>query len=413
MGKRRKKDIYTGPNLTDQYDFCEDQQFEIKIKEYHQNGVGIGYIKDVPVWIFNSIVGETVLVKITKIFPEKLIAEIVSFNNSSKKRIKPICKFYGGCTGCQWQHISYDEQLKLKKSNIVKLLRNFNLIDVGFVMDTLPSKNNFNYRNHARFTVRKDFDKEKLGFINFLNRKWIGIDECKIMNHTINEKMKIISTDLRGLTQTSIRASDETKSFLIQPKLNTDTIETGQKYYEEKILKNIYKVASPSFFQVNPKQIEQIVKLLESNHIFNHKDYVLDAYCGVGTFTCLIAPMVKKIVGIEESHSAISDAKNNSKNYKNIQYIIGKTEVVLQNNTEKFDTVILDPPRIGCEDSVIKNVISLEPKIIILISCSPENFCEDVYKIVSSNQYIIDKIIPIDMFPQTHHTEIVGIFRLK
>ena len=169
MGKRRKKDIYTGPNLTDQYDFCEDQQFEIKIKEYHQNGVGIGYIKDVPVWIFNSIVGETVLVKITKIFPEKLIAEIVSFNNSSKKRIKPICKFYGGCTGCQWQHISYDEQLKLKKSNIVKLLRNFNLIDVGFVMDTLPSKNNFNYRNHARFTVRKDFDKEKLGFINFLN----------------------------------------------------------------------------------------------------------------------------------------------------------------------------------------------------------------------------------------------------
>ncbi len=118
-------------------------------------------------------------------------------------------------------------------------------------------------------------------------------------------------------------------------------------------------------------------------------------------------------MGIEESHSAISDAKINSKNYKNIQYIIGKTEVVLQNNTEKFDTVILDPPRIGCEDSVIKNVISLEPKVIILISCSPENFCEDVYKIVSSNQYIIDKIIPIDMFPQTHHTEIVGILRLK
>ena len=84
MGKRRKKDIYTGPNLTDQYDFCEDQQFEIKIKEYHQNGVGIGYIKDVPVWIFNSIIGETVLVKIKKIFPEKLIAEIISFNISSK-----------------------------------------------------------------------------------------------------------------------------------------------------------------------------------------------------------------------------------------------------------------------------------------------------------------------------------------
>jgi|TARA_B100001750_G_scaffold247661_1_gene274215 23S rRNA (uracil1939-C5)-methyltransferase len=416
MAKRRKKDIYTGPNLTDQYDFYENQQLEIKIKEYHQNGVGIGYLKDIPVWIFNSIVGETVLVKISKIFPEKLIAEIVSFNKTSKKRIKPICKFYGKCTGCQWQHISYDEQLKLKKTNIVELLENLNLLDDDFVMDTIPSRNNFNYRNHARFTVRKDFedfDKQKLGYINFLNRQWIGIDECKIMNHTINEKMKIISKDLRGLTQVSIRASDETKSFLIQPKLNMEEIESGQKYYKEKIENNIYNVASPSFFQVNPKQIEEIVKLLDSNHIFNQKDYVLDAYCGVGTFTCLIAPMVKKIVGIEESHSAIHDAKNNSKNFKNIKYIIGKTEEILQSNTEKFDTVILDPPRIGCEESVINNVISLEPKIIILISCSPENFCKDVYKLVNSKQYIIDKIIPIDMFPQTHHTEIVGILRLK
>ena len=293
---------------------------------------------------------------------------------------------------------------------------NLNLLDDDFVMDTIPSKKNFNYRNHARFTVRKDFtdfNKQKLGYINFFNRQWIGIDECKIMNHTINEKMKIISKDLRGLTQVSIRASDETKSFLIQPKLNMEEIESGQKYYKEKIENNIYNVASPSFFQVNPKQIEEIVKLLDSNHIFNQKDYVLDAYCGVGTFTCLIAPMVKKIVGIEESHSAIHDAKNNSKNFKNIKYIIGKTEEILQSNTEKFDTVILDPPRIGCEESVINNVISLEPKIIILISCSPENFCKDVYKLVNSKQYIIDKIIPIDMFPQTHHTEIVGILRLK
>ena len=85
----------------------------------------------------------------------------------------------------------------------------------------------------------------------------------------------------------------------------------------------------------------------------------------------------------------------------------------MQSNTEKFDTVILDPPRIGCEESVINNVISLEPKIIILISCSPENFCKDVYKLVNSKQYIIDKIIPIDMFPQTHHVECVASLKFQ
>ena len=134
------------------------------------------------------------------------------------------------------------------------------------------------------------------------------------MNKNINEKMKLLSGKLSNKTQVSIRASDKTGSYLIQPKFDNVEFETGQKYYTESIFDNFFQVASPSFFQVNISQVEQIFSKLQNLKIFNENQVVVDAYCGVGTFTCLIAPYVKKIIGIEESYSAVVDAKENSKN---------------------------------------------------------------------------------------------------
>ena len=131
----------------------------------------------------------------------------------------------------------------------------------------------------------------------------------------------------------------------------------------------------------------------------------------MGTFTCLIAPYVNKVYGIEESASAIIDAKENSKKYSNIEYLLGKTEEVLSDVKENIDLLILDPPRIGCDDKVIEIINKIKPKDILLISCSPENFAVDISKLVSIS-YEVKKIIPFDMFPQTHHVEVVGVLNL-
>ncbi len=375
MGKRRKKNYYKGPDITEKYNFFENQKIITKISDYDDNGVGRGYYEDeVPILVFNSIIGEKLEIEITKIFPEKIIGRISNILISSEKRIKSNCDFFGNCTGCQWLHIDYDHQLELKK-----------------------------------LIVKNNLEKNNL-FVE--SRKWTSVDHCKIMSQNINDKLKLLKNNLSGKTQVSIRGSDSSTSFLIQPKFETDLFESGQKYYQEKIFDNYYQVASPSFFQVNISQVEKIFNYLLDQGIFSENQIVIDAYCGVGTFTCLIAPYVKKIYGIEESASAIIDANINSNKFNNIYYIQGKTEDVLLDVIDEIDILLLDPPRIGCDDLVIQKINKINPRKILLISCSPENFAIDMSKL-SSIGYKIQKIIPFDMFPQTHHVEVVGILELS
>tara|TARA_B110000438_G_scaffold152817_1_gene146864 strand:- start:2073 stop:3320 length:1248 start_codon:yes stop_codon:yes gene_type:complete len=409
MGKRNKKKIYSGPNLTEKFNFQEEQLLKVHISEYSDNGIGIGYFEEIPVFVFNSILDEDIEVLIEKIYPEKIIAKIKKIFNVSKNRIESNCNFFGKCTGCQWLHINYDEQLNMKKQIVEKNLKENKVPFEKIIQETIPSKKKFNYRNHGRFSIRKNDDIEELGFINFLNRKWTSIDSCKIMNNTINEKIKMLSGKLSNKTQVSIRASDKTGSYLIQPKFENVEFDTGQKYYTESIFDTYFQVASPSFFQVNISQVEQIFSELINLKVFNENQIIVDAYCGVGTFTCLISPYVKKIIGIEESYSAVIDANENSKNFKNIDYLLGKTENILQETNEKIDVIILDPPRIGCDDKVIRIIEEIKPKKIILISCSPENFAIDIAKLLEKGIYNLSKVIPFDMFPQTHHVEILGI----
>ncbi|MBA46662.1 MAG: hypothetical protein CL893_01080 [Dehalococcoidia bacterium] len=411
MGKRRKKKFYTGPNLTEQHNFYTDQKLTVLIEKYDSNGVGVGFYKDIPIVVFNSIIGEEIEVSIEKIFPEKIIGKNIKVNTLSEKRTKIDCEFFGNCTGCQWMHINYPDQLTMKRDIVINHLSNNNLLIENIVQKTIPSEKKIHYRNHARFTVRKKNLKEEIGFVNFLNRQWTNINQCKIMNKTINSKMESLRNNLEGKTQVSIRASDITKSFLIQPKFENLELDTGQKYYKEKIFDNTYQVASPSFFQVNISQVEKIFKKLIESDVFSSNQLAVDAYCGVGTFTCLIAPYVNKVYGIEESASAIIDAKENSKKYSNIEYLLGKTEEVLSDVKENIDLLILDPPRIGCDDKVIEIINKIKPKDILLISCSPENFAVDISKLVSIS-YEVKKIIPFDMFPQTHHVEVVGVLNL-
>ena len=411
MGKRRKKNIYSGPNITEKHNFQLDQSLKLSIVEYDEMGVGKAFVKDAPVIVFNSIIGEEIEASILKIYPEKVIAKLVKIIKKSSDRIEPDCIFFGECTGCQWLHLKYEKQLKLKQDIVGdNLIRQ--KVEVSNLSETISSNKKIHYRNHGRFTVRKKELREEIGFVNFLERKWVKIDHCRIMNETINEKIKILSGNLSDKTQVSIRASDETSSYLIQPKFIDVDFETGQKYYTEKIFDNEYQVASPSFFQVNISQVENIFSELLDQNIFSKQYTVLDAYCGVGTFTCLIAPYVKKIVGIEESFSAVEDAKENSKKFSNIEYLLGKTEDILESYTENIDVLILDPPRIGCDEKVIKIIKDIKPKKIILISCSPENFAIDISRLIDDNIFSLLRVIPFDMFPQTRHVEVLGILDL-
>ena len=169
-----------------------------------------------------------------------------------------------------------------------------------------------------------------------------------------------------------------------------------------------FRVASPSFFQVNIHQAETIVDLVRTGLRLSDNDVLVDAYCGVGVFASLLAPFVRQVIGIEEAKSAVSDATENAQGMDNVTFIQAKTEDGLNQINRRVDALILDPPRIGCSPNVIEVVNRLAPARVAVVSCEPVALTRDLIGL-SDGSYVIEYIQPIDMFPQTRHIEAVAI----
>ena len=177
------------------------------------------------------------------------------------------------------------------------------------------------------------------------------------MNNKINKYINNLENLVGETSQLSIRASENTNSFLIQPKLkNSDIkIETGQKYYNEQISGYKFQISSSSFFQVNSNQIENMKNTILSLTKDNRKGLLVDAYSGVGTFGILLSKYFEKVIGIEQSSSAVIDANINIKNISNYKILTGNSEDIIKEIKSKIDVVILDPSRKGCDEKLLNN----------------------------------------------------------
>ena len=163
---------------------------------------------------------------------------------------------------------------------------------------------------------------------------------------------------------------------------------------------------------MNTKQTEQLAILLQDRLQLAGDETLVDAYAGVGIFSVLLAPLVKKVIAIEESGSALKDAAINTLGIENLEFILGRTEDVLATLESKPDVIILDPPRTGCFPVALEAVIHLSPKRVIYVSCDPETLARDLH-ILTRGGLAVQSIEPIDMFPQTHHVENVVLLEKR
>ena len=272
---------------------------------------------------------------------------------------------------------------------------------------TNPAPESFNYRNHARFTVRFG---GQLGFSNRITRRFVRVDDCMLMDPKINGFLSQLQDNASETTNLSIRVGTNTGDYLIQPELSGPDIDfkTGQKWYKENMLNREFRVASPSFFQVNTKQAEFMINLVGDKLGLNGNEILVDAYAGVGVFASLLSNRVRKVIAVEESQAAVKDALFGLNDLDIVHYIQGKTEEILQELKEEIDVIILDPPRTGCHPQAIVSVMSAKPNKIAYVSCDPPSLARDLNMLVQGG-YQIDSVDPIDMFPQTYHTECVVI----
>ena len=383
----------------------------LSLTSWGRLGEAMAQYQDWDVFVFGGIPGETVVAEILRIQRKYLAARVVELIQGSELRVEPPCPYYGECTGCQWQHLDYSAQLTVKQSQVVDALERVGGLSHQPVAAVIPSPDQYGYRNHARFTVGP---AGSLGFVHRETRRFVAIDRCLLMHQGINDMLTQLQDRCSETTQLAIRAGKNTGDYLIQPTLKNPAVAlpTGQTHYLETVGDQRFRVASPSFFQVNVEQAAQLVDVVRNALDLGGDELLVDAYAGVGTLAILLAPYVAKVIAIEESSAAVADALENAAGLTNVEFWTGKTEEMLSRLGVRPDAVVLDPPRAGCQPQALRSLLEIAPEKVAYVSCDPESLARDLQILVDGG-YHLDQVQPLDMFPQTHHVECVAALTLR
>ena len=399
----------TSNNFGHAYSDASSEIATLRIDAWGDLGDTIAQFESGVINVFGAIPGELVRARVVRYRRRRrqhMSAIVTEVLDPSPHRITPPCTYFGACTGCQWQHIDYDHQLQLKQARVIKALAEYTELGRVAVGPTLPSPQMFGYRNHARFTVRQS---GMLGFINRITRRFVRVEECALMHPWINGALQKLQGKAGETTQLSIRYGANTGDWLIQPTMHNPDIPlpTGQTHYWEQLQDNRLRIASPSFAQVNTPQAECLAALVGERLQLTGSELLIDAYAGVGTFAVLLAESARHVIAIEESSAAVDDASVNVEGIENLKFICSRTEDYLDSLPEPPDAVILDPPRVGCHPATLDALIRRKPKRTVYVSCDPDTLARDLARLVAGGFGIV-AVEPMDMFPQTYHTECVA-----
>ena len=386
---------------------------ELELTGFAAGGVAMGRAPDGRVaFVEFGIPGERVVAEIMSEESSYIEARTVMVREASPQRVEPRCEYYGRCGGCQLQHINYGEQLRLKTGVVREQMRRIGHFEDAEIDDLLREMigmaDPWAYRNHMRFTVRRDGD---IGFMEHGTHRFLRIDHCEIALPEANRTLRNAQGRTMQTKQLTVRAGEHTGEVLVQPKLRwrpgrRGNVRSGQQHYHELLRGARYQVSSPAFFQVNSRQAERLIELVVARARAVQPRLVADAYSGVGTFAVALAQVVPDVVTIEASSAAGDDAEVNLAPYENVRRITGTVEDELPQLDPQPDVVIVDPPRVGLDASIIETIVDSDVRRVVYVSCDPATLARDLRRFVDGG-FTIDEMQPIDMFPHTQHIECI------
>jgi len=385
---------------------------ELELTDIAFHGASIGRQDGQVVFADYGIPGETSTVLIEKVKRSMLLARVTEPIEASPDRVEPPCPYFGTCGGCQWQHIAYDRQLELKAYVVAEQLRRIGKFDQPPVSPMIGCPNPYGYRNNARFTTSPEGE---LGYISRpgSGRKFMRIDRCLIMDDTINDALAEMQGKAKVKHQVVVRYGVHTDDLLIQQDLTelVPSLPSAREHYTEELLGTPFRVSASSFFQTNTVQAERLAELAIERMQLTGNEVVVDAYAGVGTFAALVAPHSRRVIAIEESPSALEDARINLEAFPNVEYHSGKVEKILPDLEIEPDVILLDPSRNGMAQRAIDGVLKHRSKRVVYVSCDPATLARDLRILVDGGYRLLD-VTPVDMFPQTYHIECVATLDL-
>jgi len=384
---------------------------ELTLEGFAAGGKALAHAPDGRiVFVERGIPGERVIAEITREDASYIEAATVAVLDASPQRVEPKCEYFGVCGGCQLQHIAYPEQLRLKTEIVREQLRRIGHFEDAPLQPMLGMDNPWGYRNHLRFTVRRDGD---VGFMQHGTHRFLRIDDCKIAHPRVNKVLRDVQGATMQTTALSVRMGEATGDILIQPKLRwrpnrSRRLQSGQQTYTEALHGTRFRISSPAFFQVNTRQAERMADLVVARVTEARPRVVVDAYAGVGTFAALLAPVVPEVVTIEWSAAAGGDAEVNLGRLDNVHRVVGSVEDHLPGLQPTPDVVVVDPPRAGLQPTVVEAILASRARRLVYVSCDPATLARDLRMFVDGGFALVD-VQPLDMFPHTQHIECVTV----
>jgi len=369
-------------------------QLTVTIHDVAFGGEGVARVEDFVLFVPFVIVGEEVRVEITEIRKQFGRARLLRVLKPSPDRVEPPCRYFGDCGGCQYQHVDYPAQLRLKQKQIADLFQRIGGFARTVIEPVVPCPQPYGYRN--RIMIRSQWDKFKqglnIGFIRHDNRLVADIEECKIAEPALNEQIQ------------RVRAQPPPKGGL---KVVLRVVPEG------------WDVPRDSFFQNNffllPRLLEAVRERVRDSRVRN----LVDAYCGVGFFAIELADQVEAYAGIEIDLLAVQAARHNAANHRrtNGEFLQGDVTKLLPELLKKFSAdataVLLDPPRVGCSLANLELLRQTRPAQVILVSCHPATLARDLKVLCDDGVFELVRVVPLDMFPQTQHVECVADVRAR
>ena len=399
---------------------------KVKIEKLDHFGQGITKVNDKICFVKKALPEEIIDLEITKETKKFQEGKITKIYKESQNRCTSICPYYNECGGCNFLHLSFDEENKYKKQKVKELLEKYAGIKENVITD-ISSTEEYNYRNKI---VLHGKDK-KVGLYKEKSNDIVEINNCKLVSQKINNLLKTLNgiSSQSNIEKITIRTSNDENKIILKLegevsdintlKENTDVLIVNDTLFSkaDKIISHIgnkkYYVSIDSFFQVNKtltqKLYDEVLNYVEEIR----PNKVLDLYCGTGTIGIYISDYAKEIIGIDYSKSGIKDANENKllNNINNIDFICDKVENVIDTFKNDIDLVIVDPPRAGLDTKTISNIKRINAKNVIYISCDPVTLSRDINSL--KDMYEVTIVKPFNMFPKTYHVECFSILKQK
>jgi tRNA/tmRNA/rRNA uracil-C5-methylase (TrmA/RlmC/RlmD family) len=381
---------------------------EVEIGQVAHGGHFVARYNNQVIFIRHGITGEKVKVKITAVNSKIAQADVIEVLTPANQRVKPPCEYVGRCGGCDFQHIQIDFQRLLKKQVIIEqFLRigKLDLIQLGVELEVIGVEpaNGLNWRTRMDFAVS---DHGKIGLFGARSNEIVEIKDCLIAD----ERMKVAELANRSWrsnarVEIAVSSSDEVSV------IRSGRSISGPTQLVEQVGENSFKISPISFWQSHKAAAALLVSTVLASLEIRKTDHICDLYAGVGLFA---AALVKKLDSsgqvsmIESDKNAVADARKIFAKNSNVHIMQGLVAQQLP-SIKSADLIILDPPRTGAGDVVIKQIVRLKPRKIIYISCDPASLARDTKTLIDSG-YKLDHIRGFDLFPMTQHIECVAGF---